>query len=304
MSAIYARRWKKSALQDAAIDECERRGLYFCYSESLRATVAVLNFREYMFAVRLSKVCQEAAEPHHQTYAVPELIDTRRWDQQAQDWVQESVPVDAETQVELQACLVNVQGFGGLFDRPHLFERFAALSVGALLWQYDRQGSAWPDIDCVDSTRLESNETLQRITFAQDTRPAARQFRHDRYLNLQRFEHIRHSKYLPTRMAPFTVSQATFDYARPYSNLSSADGRYATAMYVHNGNERDAQILHTRVQKFLSAEPKNDHDKDHVVVWYPNQPLGAPAVIAYPPESVPKTTDHPVPPISSIASQP
>ena len=58
MSAIYARRWKLPALENDEIDESERRGIYFCYSDRLRCSVAILNCREYVFVVRLSKVVQ------------------------------------------------------------------------------------------------------------------------------------------------------------------------------------------------------------------------------------------------------
>jgi hypothetical protein len=305
MSAIYSRRWKPKTLDEVEIDECERRGVYLCYSNSLRSAVAILNFREYVFLLRLSKVCQEAASTYHQTYSPPQVDRILKWDGDTNTWLAEIIPLDTDALPDITACHLNLAPFGDVFDHPRLFERLAALSLGKLGLKDDVRKSTWPQIDSIDACCLDQSETILRTTFAQDRCDKAKQFRRDRYLTLKRFDEVRTSGQFPKRMSPFSQHDVKFEFDLPYSNLRAADGRPGTGIYLPIGNDDDAKQLYTRVQKHLQLLSDGRVDNDHVVIWYLSAlEAGGHGVIGYPSDAIPHTTDHPTPEVNSIRSGP
>ena len=305
MSAIYSRRWKRGALANASVDDCEKRGAYFCYSLSLKAAVAVLNFREHVFVMRLSKVSQDDEAPSHRTYSPPQILSTLIWDSDARAWLDETLPVESDATSEMLAADLELDSFAHLLDRPRLFERFAALSLGYIGLAEDVRNTIWPSIEAVDANCIDAGETILRTTFAQDPRADAKCFRRNRYLELQRFNEIRKSDALPRRMNPFSKHSVMFEFELPYSNLRAPDGRPATAIYFQRGSEADVNVLYTRVLKHLALAQAQEVDKDHVVIWYLGQLTKTGVqLLVYPLDATPHVTDDPTLTANSISSSP
>jgi hypothetical protein len=218
--------------------------------------------------------------------------------------VAEALPVIADVDQEIGECALNLGAFAGAFDHPQRFERLAALSLGGLGLQEVVVHSRWPHIDAVDAIALDPAETVKRTTFGQDTADAARQFRRDRYVSLERFSVIRqNANNYPKRMSPFLTNSVGFTFDLPYSNLRAPNGKPGTGIYLHNGNENVANMIYTRLQKHLQLLPEGRVDIDHVVVWYPGAPEpGAEPVVKFPPDTTPHVTDHPKPAVSAITN--
>jgi hypothetical protein len=247
VSAVYARQWNPPLMDDEALEAEEAKGIYFGYCGELRSFVGVLNFAEFCFLLKLTKVNQDLAPEAHRIARPPEVAAVLNWAGNTNSWVPAKYPLEADYTASMTARGIDVSKLAMLPTRPLRFERLAALSCGGLK-DIGEVSAGWPRFTSIDALNLDSAESIRRTSFAQDRSDAAAQFRAVRYVSFASFMTlVADGAFLRPTMAAFRGARVDFDVEHPFCNLFTNAGRRATAVFLNDTSLQAAEDMLTRV---------------------------------------------------------
>jgi len=214
---------------DKTINANHHRGLYYTWLQPLRVHALFLNFQPATYLLECTKVAHLAVEGSLSRRRGPQLLRMSTWDQAAGAWCEQVSP-DAGFSAEVTHSGAAESDIKRIAEAdPLAAERLLALCAGKIAKRED-----WYELRQLDSCVMDSSEIILRVTFCQDTKDVASDFRVSR---LKRcgglWEILKRPDLLPPALADFE-SGFSFEWLRtfPHQNAISVKGRRATVIYL------------------------------------------------------------------------
>lgn len=299
-SAIYSRSWSQNLVENC-IHNNQLKGFYLTYWSLTRAFVGFFNFDHYAFSIAPTKVSQVNEDRAVQSPAIPNVLSVFSWNQESADF-DEIHEIDSGATAAFGASGIDIAQLGNLYTTPLPLERLILLSCGEIRTNND----TWPRIQSMASVLLGIDESIRRLTFAQDNCDVAAEFRRRLLKQFASFNGLRsNAATFPKRLERFKNHQLVYDNDTNYSNLKTMSGteELASALYLVQADETTLKELHAlldnrlRVQKDLGLRV----DPSDIVIWYTQLTGGEPELISFPDDPPPKITDGGKDAVASIA---
>jgi hypothetical protein len=160
------------------------KGVYYAHWHARRTDLALFNYDEHVFEMRLPKPFQHTGAVLRQRTG-PEMLSLRRWNGEAGAWEVDTTPDDGFGDL----CASYKEGDCNYCSSPPHTpidrERLLTLSSGKLLPRVD-----WHRLDLLPSFMAASDERSQRLTFTHEPVAESREFRAahlERFVKLQMY---------------------------------------------------------------------------------------------------------------------
>jgi hypothetical protein len=291
-SAIYSKKWVSVISNEGVINSNEKKGLYLTHWETTRSFVSFLNFDPHVSHLALTKVSQVNSDPAMRSPALPDVRAIYVWDRTSATFrVIETV--DGGAASSFREFDITPESLGDAMNVPLTLERLLLFSCGEVRERKDK----WPIIQSMASICLGSEESIHRLTFAQDNCLDATEFRRRLLLMFNRFSDIRlRAERFPKRMERFANNRLFYDTNTAYSNLADGSGELATALYVGDqANDIILNELHAWLDNRLRELKKKDRnlplDPNNILIWYVRMISGVMTIEGFPKDDPQDITD-------------
>jgi len=256
--------------RDATLAANHKRGLYYTWLDPQRAHTMFFNFTPAIYLIEATKVAHIGVTATVSRRRGPQLRRVSVWDDSALKWYEQSVADDGFSAIVSESGGASSEIKRLADSNPLWAERVLALCAGKMGYRDD-----WYRVQRLDSCVLDSTEVIYRITFSQDTKQIARDFRIGRLKRCsQLWEILRTERLLPPALADFRQGfRFEWSLTSPHQNAASVTDKRATVIYL--GEETSADEIE-RVTKttaeFLHRSFTSPDDsltaRQRLAVWF------------------------------------
>lgn len=200
----------------------------------------------------------------------PQLIRTSVWDEQSASWQPQDIADDGFSEIvgESENAKDNIKQIAD--KNPFEAERILALCAGKIGHRED-----WHEVNRLDSCAMGSTEIIYRITFSQDTKQAASDFRIARLKRCGNLWGILDNKDpLPPALEDFRKG-FRFEWIKnsPHQNAISSENKRATVIYLgEDVNLDQVEAVKKMAAEFLhraAAGPDESRDaRQRLALWF------------------------------------
>ena len=268
-SAWYLRP-DKFDTRDKVLAANHRLGLYYTWSQSLRAHVLFFNYLPAVYQLISSKVAHVRVPAPLSCRPGPQLTDTYLWDDATSTWRREAGQDDGFSSIvgECGAARDDIHAIAS--GNPFWAERALALSAGAVT-----HSSTWYLVRELDSCGIAQSEVVRRLTFCQDAEQDASAFRTARLRRCRTLRHIlADATLLPPELSDLTAGMhMVWEDAFPHQNVMSSAGRRATLVFLGSDvNDTQVEAVYKTLSEHLwRMYPDADsllQARQRLHVWY------------------------------------
>lgn len=268
-SAWYLRS-EKLDVTDAALSANHQVGLYYTWCDDLHSHVLFFNYDAASYLVTGTKVAHIAVSASISRRRGPTLSKRRTWDRIHSVWVDQNSASDGFSAVVTECGPASHSIASIAAQNPISAERVLALTVGKV-----GASDKWHTVKQIDSCGIDKSEVIYRMTYCQDAKPEAYDFRVARLRRCARLWNIlRVHTNLPPSLSDLQAGYR-FDWQEttPHQNILSSSQQWATAIYMGDDvNVSQVNITAKRVAEFLQrsfASPDaSDNARQRLAVWY------------------------------------
>ena len=269
-SAWYLKPNTKFDDRDEALAANHRRGLYYTWLYTLRVHALFFNYKPAVYLLNATKVVHVGVAAALSRRRGPQLIRGFNWDREAAAWIEADSADDGFSTVADESHNAKHEIKRLSNENPFAAERLLALCAGKI--GHDEN---WHAVCVLDSCIIDASEVIRRLTFCQDTDPAASEFRVARLKRCgQLWEILRDHKNLPPALADLADGfRLEWLLAFPHQNAISNQGRRATLIYMgHDFATQQIEAVATRVAEFLQRGYSDPRDslaaRQRIAVWF------------------------------------
>lgn len=253
---------------DRTLCNNHRLGLYYTWLQPRRSHALFFNYIPATYLLTATKVSHHAVPGPVSNRRGPQLTKTCIWDNDK--WVEKEKLDDGFSTI-VSASGNAKEDIKRIADgNPFKVERILALCVGEIIEEN------WYEVKHLDSCTINSQEIIQRITFAQDTHRQAEKFRK---MRLRRCGHL--CKIIEDEKKDLTPGiedlKKGFEFrwsrSNPHQNVIVNGGENATIIYM--GEEHDVDdvkntvtSIETFIHKSCQDEYQSRSAKQRVHVWF------------------------------------
>lgn len=250
-------------LSDERVNQNHIKGLYFTFLSRQRVTAYYLNYNEHIFLVRCTKPYQYHAAFGQRSKSGPIAQNTYSFNRDG------SIIENISTQDDFLKCVENHEGnltfLSNLHATPIQIERLLELSLGKI------QGTDWQDLKKISYFKIDSDETIKRISYAQDTHQDTVA---NRTLAIRNFAVL--ASILESPLVDFPIqikSLKTDSYLglkkkAPHSNLIATDNsEFASVVYLGEvPTISEVKLAHSKLVEVLGENIGSKRG----IIWYRN----------------------------------
>jgi hypothetical protein len=256
--------------RDPTLSANHGRGLYYTWLDESRTHALFFNYRPATYLLVATKVAHIGVTASVSSRRGPQLTQTRVWNDEAGDWVEQPVADDGFSAFVGESGHAEEQIQSICDANPMDVERVLALCAGKI----EHDGN-WHSVCRLDSCVIDRSEVIRRMTFCQDTDPKAREFRVRRLKRCGRlWDILKTHKYLPAALADFKDGfRLDWSSGSPHQNAISKKGKRATVVYMgEESTAADIEKIARTLAEFLHrgfSDPRESRSaQQRLAVWF------------------------------------
>jgi hypothetical protein len=257
---------------DTTLGANHKRGLYYTWLKTLRFHALFFNYRPGIFVLDASKVVHIGVQGPLAPRRGPQLLAALVWNNAAGEWSEKNEADDGFLGVTNESGDAQQQVEALSTSNPLYVERLLALSAGQIGATDD-----WFRLQHLDSCTIDASEVIRRMTFCQDTDPAAAKFRVGRLKLCGRLTSIlKAAGDLPPAIKDFSGGFVLdWSPAAPHHNARTDQGGPATVVYMgEQAGRAEVEAVSKRLAEFLhrgSAPDESLAARQRLAVWFQDE---------------------------------
>jgi hypothetical protein len=254
---------------DAVQGHNHKHGLYYTWLHASRVHALYFNFSPSVFEVDASKVAHIGVLAPLPPPRGPRVKVYYEWNAQSGKWEPANGANDGFVSAVDNSGAAKVHLKNLADSNPLIAERALALSSGKI-----SGGRNWHRLTLLDSCSIAADEVIKRITFCQDSDPAATAFRSARLVRLANlWDILSDAEKRPAALKVLGDEFAlTWSPDMPHVNIATPDKKHFTAIYLgEDVTYEQAEDIVRLIADYIgrdSVEPaKALEQQERVAVW-------------------------------------